>query len=92
MSTYTSILAGSLITIILYSISGRLLASILFSLFFWGFLLFFHFECFFVSPLWLPVSICFCVLGRSALSPSLCTMALCSRCLTSFSGTIYLVN
>ena len=38
-------------------------------------------TCFIVSLFWLPHCVCFCVLARSAMSPSLGRVALYSRCL-----------
>ena len=78
---------------VLNTASNRFLISISFSFFSWSFDLFFSFgPCCLVSSFWQPPCVCFYVLGGAAMSPGLCRVALCSRCLTGLSGAVYLVN
>ena len=72
------------ITSVLNSASGTLLVSILMNFFFWSFFSFL----FFVSPFFLPPCACFYVLGRFPKSPSLCSVALCSRCAVGPRSTV----
>ena len=74
-----------LITIVLNSVSGSLLASISFSSFSGDFSCSSFGTYFFVSSFWLSP----CVLGRTAASPSLGRMALHSRCSVGPSGTAF---
>ena len=81
-----------LITSILNPVSGRLIVSTLFSSFL-EFCSILSFRiCFFVSSFWLPLCTFFYLLGRSALSPSLGRMALCSRCPVGPSGAVSLIT
>lgn len=64
---------------VLYTVSGRPLASVSLGSFWGGFPCFFWFEThFFISPFWLPL--CIWVLSRSAMFPNLGMMASYSRC------------
>ena len=88
-----SMLLHILITITMTSISYKLHCAISFGPFFleispvlsYG-------ACFFVAPFWLPLCVCFYVLGRSAMTPSLCAIALCSRCPVGSSDSVSLIT
>ena len=79
---------NTLITIILNSVSSQLLASISFSSFSRGSSVLSFGACFFLSPFWLPLCVCSYVLCRSAMTPRLCEVALCSRCPVACSGAV----
>ena len=81
-----------LIIIVLNSICGRLLASISLSSFSENFFSYFIWGMFFISLFWLPLCICFCVLGTSAMSPSLGRVALCNSCPVAPSKTDSLIS
>ena len=77
-----------LITSVLNSASGRLLVSTLLSSFseFCSVLSFG--PCFLVSSFWQPPCVCFYILGRATISPSLGGVALSSRYSAGPSGTV----
>ena len=47
--------------------------------------------CFCIFPFWLPFCVYFYILDRSAVTPSLCGVALCNRCPVGVSGAISLI-
>ena len=86
-------LLSILINIVLNSISYRLLVSISFSSFGGGrFLLYFYLDHVSLSLHSGCLSMCFCLLGRSAMSPGLGVMASCSRCLLGLSIVVSLIT
>ena len=76
-------LLGILITITLKPISGKLLAPISFSYFFGDFSRILYETCFFVSTFCLPLFVCFYILARSSMAPSLHWVTLCEGVLWS---------
>lgn len=49
-------------------------------------------ACFFVYPLWLLIWVCFSILDKSAMTPSLCGMALCNRSPVESTGAVFLIT
>ena len=86
--SYSSLSSLSIYITIVNSISGLLFASISFNYFSEDFSFSFICGMFLFLSIWLPLCVCFCVLGRSAMSSSLCRMALCIRCLMGPSGAV----
>ena len=79
---------STFITIVFNSVSGILLASIHLVLFLEMSPILSFWTCFFVSPFWLLLCVCFYVLGRAATSPRLGRVALRSRHSVGFSGIV----
>ena len=72
--------------------SDNLLASISVSSFSGDFFCFFIWGMFLCHPFWLLLCVCFCVSGRSAMTPSLGRVVLCSTCPVGSSDAVSLIT
>ena len=81
-----------LINIVLSAVSCMLLSYISLNSFWGDFSCFFLGTYFFVSPFWLPLCICFCLLFRSAMSPSHGRVSSCSQYPVGPGCSVYLIT